>query len=125
MNANLDDFNVCCRRGVECLPANAGGPQRLGRVSSLLRRLVSPGLDVPRQHGQDLGCKQREMFANARGWSAARWISFSTKRPFLDTGVVCLPLDAPSLPQSLSTIDNTRSTSSQGVGISADGLWMI
>ena len=60
-----------CRRQLECLPADAQGPQLLGQLSGLLTRLGPARVGVVRQDGQDLGCEQWRAPADARG--PQRW----------------------------------------------------
>jgi hypothetical protein len=40
---------------MECLPANARRPQRVGQLGGLLTRLDMTDVGVERQDGQDLG----------------------------------------------------------------------
>jgi len=52
---------------LECVPADARGPQRRGQLSGLLSRLDPAGVGVKRPHGQDLGREQRRVPVDARG----------------------------------------------------------
>jgi hypothetical protein len=53
---------------MECLPADARGPQRLGLVGRLLTRLDPARVGVSRPHSQDLGCKERRVLVDAQYW---------------------------------------------------------